>query len=249
MKSKMKNRRLVAAMTAALAVAALAGCAADGASQTGSTTSSAPLVPSGFLSDYAKLKPVDGVEGTYRYIDTGIRLRPYEKVMIDPVRLMLAPGADAANVDPDVMKGLSDAVRMEFVGALLSDYQADVGERWGYRIVDQPGPDVIRVRLAITGIHPVRPNLSATDFIPIKAVFNVARDAAGNAPRVAELTAEVEVLDPAGRMVAEAVATRKSDMTLPQGEDIRWKELKGIAATWARSFRQQLDELRAYSVR
>ena len=115
------------------------------------------------------------------------------------------------------MNWIADAVRMEFVGALLSDYQVDVGERWGYQIVDAPGPDVIRVRLAITGIHPVKPNLTATDFIPIKAVFNVARDAAGNAPRVAELTAEVEVLDPAGRMVAEAVATRKSDMTLPQG--------------------------------
>jgi len=243
----MKAKRWVGAMAAACAV--LAGCASDGSMQAGSTAASVPLVPSGFLSDYGKLKSVDGVEGSYRYIDTSVRLRRYEKVMIDPVKLMLAPGADAANASPEVMNWIADAVRMEFVGALLSDYQVDVGERWGYQIVDAPGPDVIRVRLAITGIHPVKPNLTATDFIPIKAVFNVARDAAGNAPRVAELTAEVEVLDPAGRMVAEAVATRKSDMTLPQGEDIRWKELKGIAATWARSFRQQLDELRAYSVR
>lgn len=243
----MKRKPWVGAMLATCAV--LAGCAGDGSMQAGSTAASAPLVPSGFLSDYGKLKPVDGVEGAYRYVDTSVRLRLYEKVMIDPVRLIIAPGADASHASPEMMRWIADAVRMEYVGALLSDYEVDVGERWGYQIVNAPGPDVIRVRLAITGIHPVRPNLTATDFIPIKAVFDVARDAAGEAPRVAELTAEVEVLDPSGRMVAEAVATRKSDMTLPQGADISWKDLKGIAATWARGFRQQLDELRAYSVK
>lgn len=243
----MRKKLLIAAGAAALVV--LVGCAGDGSLTAGSTASSAPLVPSGFLSDYAKLRPVDGIEGAYRYIDTSVSLRPYDKVMIDPVRLMLAPGADAGNVRPDVMQGLSDAVRMEFVGALLSDYQVDVGVLSGYQIVNHSGPDVIRVRVAITGIQPVSPNLTATDFIPIKAVFNVARDAAGEAPRVAELTAEVEVLDPTGRVVAEAVSTRKSDRTLPQGENITWKDLQGIAASWAKSLRGQLDRLRAYSAR
>jgi hypothetical protein len=95
----------------------------------------------------------------------------------------------------------------------------------------------------------VRTNLTATDFIPIKAVFNIARDAAGESPRVAELTAEIEVLDPSGRVVAEAVSTRKGDKTLAQGENITWKDLQGIAASWAKNFRQQIDRLRDYSAR
>lgn len=243
----MKKKLMVGAVAATLAV--LAGCAGDGSSKSGSTASSAPLVPSGFLADYTRLRPVEGVEGAYRYIDTSANLRPYDKVMIDPVKLVLAPGADTAHVRPEVMKGLSEAIRMEFVGALLSDYQVGVGVLSGYRIVNQPGPDVIRVRLAITGIQPVSPNLTATDFIPIKAVFNVARDAAGNAPQVAELTAEAEVLDPTGRVVAEAVSTRKSDKTLPQGENITWKDLQGITASWSKGFRQQLDKLRGYSAK
>ena len=217
------------------AVIALAGCAG------GSVQDSSPASfhTSGFLADYSRLRAVDGQEGTYRYIDQSANLRPYTKVLIDPVQLVLAPGADASHVRQDVMQRVGEATRMEFVGALLS----------GYQVVKQPGPDVLRVRLAITGIQPVRPDLGATDFIPIKAIFNVARDASGSAPQVAEISVEAEVLDPAGRVVAQAVSTRKADKTLPQGEKITWKDLQTIVAVWAKSFRQNLDMLRGYAAK
>ena len=219
----------------AAACAVLAGCASDGSMQAGSTAARGAVR---FSPDYGKLKSVDGVEGSYRYIDTSVRLRRYEKVMIGPVKLMLAPRADAANASPEVMTWIADAVRMEFVGALLSDYQVDAGERWGYQIVDAPGPDVIRVRLAITGIHPVKPNLTATDFIPIRrsstwrAMPPGMRRVAG--PHGRGRGARSCRADGCG-----SGRDAQSDMTLPQGGDIRWKELKGIAATWAGSFRQQ----------
>jgi hypothetical protein len=50
-------------------------------------------------------------------------------------------------------------------------------------------------------------------------------------------------------VVAEAVSTRKGDKTLAQGESITWKDLQGIAASWAKNFRQQIDRLRDYSAR
>lgn len=215
------------------AVIALAGCA-GGTMQGGS---SADFPKSGFLADYSRLRAVEGLEGSYRYVDRSVNLRPYSKVLIEPVQVILAPGADASQVSPDVMKRVSEAARMEFVGALLS----------GYQVVNKPGPDVIRVRLAITGIQPVKPDLGVTDFIPIKAIFNVARDASGNAPQVAELSAEAEVLDPADRLVAQAVSTRKADKTLSQGEKITWKDLQSIVAVWGKSLRQNLDMLRGYA--
>lgn len=218
----------ISAVTAA--VIALAGCAGGG---------STDMHQSGFLSDYSKLSAVEGTSGTYRYIDRSVNLRPYTKVLVEPAQVILVPGSDASQVSPDAMKRLGEAVRMEFVGALLS----------GYQVVNQPGPDVIRVRLAVTGIQPVKPDLGATDFIPIKAVFNVARDASGYAPQVAELSAEVEVLDPAGRVVGQAVSTRKADKTLPQGEKITWKDLQAIVAVWGKSFRQNLDMLRGYAAK
>jgi hypothetical protein len=54
-----------------------------------------------------------------------------------------------------------------------------------------------------------------------------------------------------GRLAAvegrEGLATRKADKTLAQGERITWTDLQGIVAAWAKNFRAQLDQARAYA--
>jgi Protein of unknown function (DUF3313) len=225
----MMNQKLLVSLLASLAL--LSGCVSNQA-KPGAAVSSVPQ--SGFLGDYSVLKPVDGEPGSYRFIDARTNFRPYTKVMIEPVQVFVTPQADYKGMQPDVLKRMTDAFRMEFVGAMLS----------GYQVVDQPGPDVLRFRLAITGVHPVRPDLGVTDFIPVKAVFNVAREAAGEAPRVAEISAELEVVDPSGKVVASAVSTRKGDKSVAKAEKITWAELQAIAATWAKNLRSQLDLLR-----
>ena len=224
------SRKMIAATLVATAIA-LAGCAGGGSQR------ESPARHSGFLSDYYKLRPVEGVSGTYRYIDSSTNFRSYTKLMIDPVQIVMTPNPEYKGMQPDAMKRMTDAFRMEFVGAVAS----------GYQVVNQPGPDVLRIRLAITGVQPASPALGVTDFIPIKAVFNVARDAAGAAPHVAEMSAELEVLDPNGRVVASAVTTRKSDKNLSQGERITWADMQAVAASWAKGLRQNLDRLRGYA--
>lgn len=191
---------------------------------------------SGFLADYSKLKPVDGVDGTLRYIDTSINLRPFTKVMIDPVQIFMTPNPEYQGLQPDALKRMSDAFQTAFTGALVG----------GYQVVNQPGPDVMRLRLAITGVQPVKPPLGASDFIPIKAIFNVARSAAGESPRVAEISGEMEILAPNGQVIGAAVSSRKGEKTLPQGEKITWKDLQSIVDVWAKNMRQYLDQARGY---
>ena len=103
---------------------------------------------------------------------------------------------------------------------------------------------MLRVRTAITGIQLVKPPKGVIDFLPIKAICNVGREAVGVGPRVADMSAEMEVLDPSGKRVAAATATRKGDQRLEQGEKVTWKDLKSINDYWAKGFRQRLDELR-----
>ena len=229
------TKRFVISAVVATAIL-LAGCAGSPTTQGGAADQ---IAHSGFLSDYSKLRPLEGADGTFRYIDSSANLRPYNKILIDPVQVFVTPSPDYKGVQPDVLKRMADAFRMEFVGAMLS----------GYQVVEKPGPDVLRVRLAITGVQSVKPDLGVTDFIPIKAVFNVARDAAGGAPHVAEMSAEAEVLDANGRVVGAAVSNRKASKTLPQGEKISWADLQVIAATWAKGLRQQVDYARGYAVK
>ena len=63
------------------------------------------------------------------------------------------------------------------------------------------------------------------------------------------MTAEMEVLDPAGKRVMAVTANRKGEKQLPQGEKVTWNQLQEISDYWARNFRRRLDELRGVSPR
>lgn len=192
---------------------------------------------SGFLGDYSKLQPVNGKQGVLIYINKDVDYSAYTKVMIAPVEIWPSPSSDYKGVQPDALKRMTDNMQASFENALKPAYQ----------IVDQPGHGVLVVRIAITGVQPTSPSVNATDFIPIKALFNFARSASGNAAQVVEMTAEVEVLDADNKRVAEAVLTRAGNVNLAQGAEITWAQLKAITDYWGKSFRQRLDELRGVS--
>ena len=141
-------------------------------------------------------------------------------------------------IQPDVLKRISDEFRAAFIKSASSDYQ----------VVDALGPGVLRARLAITGVQPVPTPLSPIDFLPIKAVFDAGRAAAGESPRLAELSVEIEVQNDQGTPVAALVASRDSEDTLKQNDKITWKDLVQIVNSLTKTFWQGLDKLRAESV-
>lgn len=187
---------------------------------------------SGFLGDYSKLQPAKDREGTLLYIDRSADYRGYTKVMFDPVEVYLTPNPDYKGLQPDTLKRMTDNVLASFMRALEPDYQ----------VVSEPGPDVLRVRTAITGVELVKPPMKPTDVIPMKFLYKAATGKLSSV--VPEMSAEVEVLDPRGRRLAAAAVTRKGDQSLKQGEQVTWKELDAISDYWAKGFRQRLDELR-----
>lgn len=218
----------------------VAGCATtSGPAGSASDSSATQVAGSGFLPDYSKLRAVEGKEGVHRYIAPGVNLRAYTKLYIEPVQMVLSTDGAYKGVQPDAMKRITDSFYKAFVDTVTPAYQ----------VVGAPGPDVLRVRMAITGVHPTSPPLGVTDFIPIKAVFNAGRALAGEAPKVGELSAEFEVIDGQNRQVAAGVVTRKTDKTLAQGDQITWSDLSPIVYTWAKQFRQGLDDLRAAAPR
>jgi uncharacterized protein DUF3313 len=189
---------------------------------------------SGFLGDYSQLKPVPDREGLMAYVSPKAKAVRYTKIFFQPVDVYVAPSAEYKGVQPDALKRMTDSFVASFKKALTP----------GYEIVDAPGPDVLQVRCAITGVQPVKPGLTPVDFLPIKAVFNAGRAAAGKSPQVAELTAEMELLDNDKNRIAAVVANRKGDKTLQQGDQITWEHLQAITDYWAKNFRQRLDESR-----
>jgi len=194
--------------------------------------------PSGFLADYTRLQPATDREGSWIYMKKG-DFRSYTKVYIAPIEVWVSPSSQYKGIQPDVLKTVTDNFRNALTKALEPDYH----------VVDQPGPGVLRLRGAVTGVSPVKPPLTPVDILPIKALFNVARSASGHEPRVVEISAEFEIADPDNQVVLAGVATRKGDKTLDQGAQITPEQMAAISDYWAKGVRLRLDQLRGVAPR
>ena len=126
---------------------------------------------SGFLGDYYKdLQP--GPEGgvKQRWLKPGVDFSKFNKVMLDSVVFYLASDSEDMGVDPEEMKELSDAFNQEMVNALKDKYP----------IVSDPGPDVVRLRVALTGIKKSKPVLSGVStVVPVGLAVSVVKKGSG----------------------------------------------------------------------
>ncbi len=142
---------------------------------------------SGFLEDYPPFQkgPVGGVDLVY--LKDGVDFGKYNKVMFDQVVFFLKEDAKYKGIQPEEMKELADAFHLSAVKALEG----------AYPIVAEPGPDVLRVRIAITDIEPSNPARSAvTTVMPIGlAISTLKRGVTGRHTGVGGAGMEVELLD------------------------------------------------------
>jgi hypothetical protein len=124
--------------------------------------------PSGFLDGYYKdMKPFPETEGSWmRWVKPGVDFSKYDKLMLDGVVFYLSPDSQDKGIDPDVMKELADEFNLDMVNAVKDKYP----------IVAEPGPDVMRIKFALTGIKQSRPVLSgATTIIPAGLAISVVK--------------------------------------------------------------------------
>ena len=107
--------------------------------------------------------------------------------MVDSVVFFLADESDYKGIDPQEMKELADAFNRELAAAFK--------DKWP--IVAEPGPDVARLRIAITNIHPSRPGVSAvTSVVPVAmGVSLVKKGATGGWSGSGDTCIEVMGLD------------------------------------------------------
>ncbi len=96
-------------------------------------------VPSGFLSTYEHLKPVDTM--TWRYVDAP-RLAIYTQFKIAPVEI-LVKNYNGRPVTPEQKQRMADYIRSSVIAALEKSYA----------IVDGPSPETAEIRIAVTDAY------------------------------------------------------------------------------------------------
>ncbi|MBI4792094.1 MAG: DUF3313 domain-containing protein [Deltaproteobacteria bacterium] len=203
----------------------MAGCAASGMKD---------VKQSGFLRDYSQLKPGGNDRAALVYIKTGVDFKKYDSVMFERVTVYLSPKAENRAIDPTVMKELTDYYQNALFNAVKD----------GYKVVDRPGPGVLRVRVAITEMKPSNPTANTmSTIIPVGMVVSAATKAVSDDNLgTGEAATEMELLDAqSGERLAAAVDRRQGGKMAFRG---KWEDTKQAFDFWAKRFRERLDEAR-----
>lgn len=208
-----------------LAVILLVGCSASGMKN---------VEQSGFLNDYSQLKPGADDEAALLYIKPGTDFKPYNKIMFERIAVVFSPAAESHEIDPTTLKELTDYYQKALVEAVKD----------GYEVVDQPGPDVLWVRVAITDVEPSNPTANTmSSIIPIGIAVSAAAKATTDVNLgTGEAATEIEVLDSVSKeRLAAAVDRRQGGKAAFRG---KWVDTEQAFDYWAKRFRARLDGLR-----
>ncbi|MCP3885071.1 MAG: DUF3313 domain-containing protein, partial [Propionibacteriaceae bacterium] len=200
-------------LAALLAVPCIAAAETEAKSASAATPTLGDYVTKGFLSDYSKLAPVEGDKDAFKFVDGSVDFSKYQKLLLDRIRVWYKDDSDYKGIDPDELKALTDYFHQAIVKAVGDDYA----------VVSEPGPDVLRVRIAVTDLVPNKPEASVVSLVvPFAWVADagsgVAKGEAGSTSFTGEATIEMEALDSAtSQQVGAFVDTRV-------GKKYNWSE-------------------------
>lgn len=218
---------------------------------------SGPAAYAGVLSDTRRLQPVPGDDDAYRWVEPGIDLARYNKILLERIQVQLTSDAEQKAIDPTELKALVDYFYQAIVKALGN----------AYPIVTQPGRGVLRTRITIVNLTPTKPEMSVVALVvPYAAVADMASGAAtggpvGSAPYLGRTGIAVQFIDSeTRRVVAEYADTRVGrkyvvDTSQGVGGAITtgvsdyakaystWAYAQQAFDGWAQKFRARLDQI------
>lgn len=218
-----------------LLVAILAACSS---SQTKPSRAAPAPAHSGFLQDYALLQADPADPGYLHYVAPGVQVSQYRKFIIDDPVFALKTGDAYVSLDPAQIASFGDYYKSSMAAALAQHYQ----------VVTTPGPGVAQLRVAVVGMVEVRPQMKARDLIPLKALFDVGRMAAGKNPYVLRMSFEAEAKDSeTGQLIGETVDSRESRSSVAgksaQPSD---EQVHDLVDYWVARFVARLDKANGY---
>ena len=218
----MKGRtNIYGALTAALLLSATTGIAADN---------------SGFLTDYSKLKPIDGSNAMlYSAPNAYTDFKNYKAVMIDQPEFVIADDSKYKGVKPDDAKAVADALRSQ-----LSDTVTQNGRLF---VVDKPGPGVLYVRMAATNIHLKKKSRGLLGYTPAGFVVGGAVSAGQGMEQkivLQDMNLEIEVQDSQTQKVLAAMVDKiHPGKKAKAGES--WSKEHTVMDYWATRFHCRLE--------
>ena len=173
----------VAPLVGAVLALSLSGC--------GSTKQARSVTASGFLGDYSQLKPgsANTDDPLLIYANPNADCKKYKSVLLDPVTLWAkADGSSFAKLEP---------ADRNFLTTTFDKELRETVAKAGYSVVNTPGADVMRVRVALTEAQKSNVLMKEISVVAPYAsgAATVWSEAKGQALFTGDVAFELEVLD------------------------------------------------------
>jgi hypothetical protein len=186
----------------------------------------------GFLTPYPDFSPGPKGGADLRYLKPDADFSKYDKIMLDHV--IFYPTKDSAlqGLEADKLKELAD----DFHEAMIKELQDT------YPLVAEPGPDVVRLRVAITDVEFAKPVLNTVSTVmPIGLALSIVKKGVtGEGTGVGSASMEMEALDSmTNSRVAAAIDKHAGDKL---HAFTRTGSAKEAFRFWAKRVRMFLDE-------
>lgn len=197
-------------MMAAVILMGMSGCGSE-------------MAKTGFLSDYSKLQAES--DTSYRYVEKAAAAK-YTAFIIDPVAVHFKQGSKA--IEKKSEGKLTEQQIKDLAGYFNSVLFTAVTDA-GCKIAYQPGPNIARVRVAITDLE----ETGALNVLPQASLLGVG---------VGSAAMEAEVVDSVSGKQVAAVVESKQGSRVPFSNLGEWGTAKGVMDSWAKRFKERLME-------
>jgi len=227
----MNNSQLLCIVTLVLSTF-LSGCA-----------SHLNQVQSGFLGDYSKLKMSENYANTKVFHAKSFdrkSLAAIKEIKLVPFEIWIKSSSkdDSVVLNTQRLQELSRYFHDKLRRALQNDYI----------LVDVASQNTLTIQGAFSNIKLTAPEMSVTDFIPVRLILNAGNAAYLNVTNqkdmITEVSIEVEFLfGKNSNRVFAMTATKQLDLTMGQSGDDGFKIITEVLDTWIDNFVKKLTSV------
>ena len=189
---------------------------------------------SGFVDTYPDMTPAPTAMGGLMWEKPGLEQMGYTSIIVDQPEIFVHPESRYTGINADQIKTLADSFQEALVVQLVD----------AYPIVDQPGPKVVRIRLALTDVYMKRTRAKIF-FTPIGMAITGLKAAAGKNISLEQAGIEAEVTDSeTGEQLAVfvnqrgQVRDRERDL---ERIDTSWSDIEDAIRDFAHLARARMD--------
>jgi len=187
----------------------------------------------GFLgADASKLQPGPKGGAALVYVDRNAQWSSYNKILLEPVQFWASADSKVSSADQQVLTTY-------FYNSLKTNLSKSFG------IVDQPGPGVVKLQVALMDATTAVPGLRTISVVvPQARVLNMAQSLATDSYAfVGSAEAEMKATDSqTGALLAEAVDKRAGGMGLKSAASFRWGDAQNAMDFWSETIATRFQQ-------